>query len=509
MIGFLNAAGRMWYEPFGLMVIQNTVFLGVVFAVLWWLRGASARVRYAVAMVGLVKLITPPFLPAAGSGSEGYIDLSAISAVPYRPMTLPGVEAAPVESITLAGLLFAVWCVAVLGVIVYTVVSTVRLHRALRHADDAWDGDSARLTWETGVRVRVSDHVPVPMTVGVLPATIFVPPHWSGWSSRGRRAVIRHEMAHIRRRDGVVRALETVVRALYWFHPLVALLMQRIDVYREQACDERAAAPDPEGRLAYSQQLVEIAEHLFERPGVRGSASALLRRRNELLGRVHYLTREGSIMKLNKARAAVLAIGLAAAIVSLSWYHGTAQPPPPKKAKKYATVELSVADGGVAAVNGEKVKVKQIGDEIRKQIGDQNAVIHIQCKSNVPMKDLFLVHAVLRDAGMYKVKYAGLGGDEVPLVLPSKAMEEKSKQLAPEDVVELKVYGGGKCVLGDQKVKMSALPKHVMKRLQDNEYLVVSLTMAADATFGDYVETLKYLEQANAERILINEPATL
>jgi beta-lactamase regulating signal transducer with metallopeptidase domain len=512
MVEFLNHMGRLWYEPFGLLVVQNTVFLVLVFAALYWLRGASARVRYAVAMAGVVKLILPPFVATGTSSAPAYMELPGIASVPYHPLTLPGAaDAHAAVAPTMAGVLFALWCIIALGVVVHTVTTTLLLHRSLRDAEEAHDDDSLEWTRRTGIRVCVSGRVPVPMTVGMFPATIFVPPEWHAWTSAGRLAVLRHEVAHIHRHDGLVRSLETVTRALYWFHPLVALLVQRIDVYREQACDERAAAPDPEGRLAYSQQLVEIAEHLLRRPGVRGSASALLRRRNELLGRVRYLTREGTTMKMNKARAAVIIVAMVVAITSLSWYHSTATPPKSKaKAGGYANVDLSMAKGGKVTVDGRKVTLEQVGDAIKKQIDDKDAVIHIKCDRKVPMSELFAVHQVLRKAGMLKVSYQGLDleSGEMPLVLPSQKLIEKTKQLAPEDVARLEVGCCGKCVFAGKKMKSAALVEHVQQSLQENQYLVISLTMDKDSTFGDYMDALKSLKLAKAQRIFINEPST-
>jgi biopolymer transport protein ExbD len=214
---------------------------------------------------------------------------------------------------------------------------------------------------------------------------------------------------------------------------------------------------------------------------------------------------------LNKVRYATLAVAMAVALTSLSWYNSTAQKPvkvKKVKAKDFATVDLALT-AHAAAVNGHEVKLKQIGDAIKKEVGADKAVIRIDCDPAVTMGTIFKVHHILRETGMYKVTYAGLSGDEMPLVLPSKEMIEKSKQLAAEDVLELKVHNGGKCVLAGAKVKPGTLPDQVRKRLENNEYLVVSLTMAADATYGDYLKTLKQLKLAKAERIFINEPGTI
>jgi biopolymer transport protein ExbD len=315
--------------------------------------------------------------------------------------------------------------------------------------------------------------------------------------------VLRHEMAHIRRRDGLVRPFETLVRALYWFHPLVVLLVRHADVYREQSCDEVAAAPNPAGRLAYSRHLVDIAEHLLTGSAVRGSASTIMRRRDELLGRVRYLTKEGPIMKLTKARAAALAVVLVAAVVSLSWYQGAATPP--KKAKK--GIDVSLQAGGTITVNGKKAPLEKLGAELKKSIDDrEHAVVNIVCDDGVEMKTLFQMHAILRGAGLLKVRYADQGGEPVPLMLPSKELIEKSKQIAAENITTLAVAPGGVCTLDGKKLPADKIHEVVAKHLQANPKLIVSVKMAGGATYGQYVHALRELGRAEAKRIFIQEP---
>lgn len=64
MIPFLNEWGGVWIKYFSLVLIQNSIFLGFVFLALYLLRNASARVKYYISIIGLIKLILPPFLPA-------------------------------------------------------------------------------------------------------------------------------------------------------------------------------------------------------------------------------------------------------------------------------------------------------------------------------------------------------------------------------------------------------------------------------------------------------------
>ncbi len=78
MIQILNSAAAQWGEFFLLAVIQNTIFLGLVFVALHILRNAPARVRYLVALAGLLKLVLPPFLRIPSLPAPGiYADMIA------------------------------------------------------------------------------------------------------------------------------------------------------------------------------------------------------------------------------------------------------------------------------------------------------------------------------------------------------------------------------------------------------------------------------------------------
>jgi TonB family protein len=95
------------------------------------------------------------------------------------------------------------------------------------------------------------------MTWGVLRHTVLLPSVAENWTEERRRLVLAHELAHVKRRDGVTQILVQLVSAAYWFHPLVWYAAHRIRVEREHACDDHvlrlgAAAPD------YAEHLVQI-----------------------------------------------------------------------------------------------------------------------------------------------------------------------------------------------------------------------------------------------------------
>ena len=52
------------------------------------------------------------------------------------------------------------------------------------------------------------------------------------------RAILAHELAHVRRRDNLTAAVHMVVEAIFWFYPLVWWIGSRLVNERERACDE-------------------------------------------------------------------------------------------------------------------------------------------------------------------------------------------------------------------------------------------------------------------------------
>jgi len=105
---------------------------------------------------------------------------------------------------------------------------------------------------------RESDRISVPMTVGWLRPAIVLPLEWQDWSDEKLGAVLAHEGAHIRRRDGLVAALAGVNRCIFWFHPLAWMLERRLALLAEQACDEASVAALGD-RDRYAHLLLEMA----------------------------------------------------------------------------------------------------------------------------------------------------------------------------------------------------------------------------------------------------------
>ncbi len=127
--------------------------------------------------------------------------------------------------------------------------------------------------------VMVADCVSPMVWCGVRPRLILPVALWDELDDIGRRSVIHHELAHIRRRDHWTRWAEIVIGAIYWWHPLVWWIRKRLHDEADLSCDAWVGAHLPGQRRAYAQALLKTRQFLSGALGARpavglGAASA-------------------------------------------------------------------------------------------------------------------------------------------------------------------------------------------------------------------------------------------
>jgi len=317
MITTLNSFGDAWLEYVSYAVAQNTFFIAVIFMLLYLFRNASARLKYAISIFGIVKLLVPPFLPISFNNIQAATGTATItgdiSAMPFEPVA---------PQLSFVSVLFILWALTIVIYLVATFLSTAELRWRVRHASRlanlSIDGHKFDL--------YQSSSISVPMSIGIRPKRIYVPDTWGTLNANQQSVLLRHEVAHIKRRDGFLQAWQVFAQALYFFHPLVWLLNERINEYREMACDDLAVERSDVTSLAYSRYLVHVAENML--PSWSSySASALIKQRNKLYKRVNYQVKENKKMKiLSKRKTWFILAAVALLMVPLSWYCTKEQP---------------------------------------------------------------------------------------------------------------------------------------------------------------------------------------
>jgi hypothetical protein len=96
---------------------------------------------------------------------------------------------------------------------------------------------------------------------------------WRTLDPSQRLLILRHELAHIERRD-VWKSLAMRILALpHWFNPLAWHIVRQFDECAEWACDEAAAGSDPEYVPSYARALLQLGHRVqpafFAAPAAR------------------------------------------------------------------------------------------------------------------------------------------------------------------------------------------------------------------------------------------------
>ena len=122
-----------------------------------------------------------------------------------------------------------------------------------------------RLSKQLGLRhvvhVMQSTLIKVPIVVGYLRPVILLPVSLlTSMPPAQLEAILAHELAHIRRHDFVINLFQTMIETLFFYHPAVWWLSNRIRVEREHCCDDIVVTCIG-NNVEYGRALLAIAEH--------------------------------------------------------------------------------------------------------------------------------------------------------------------------------------------------------------------------------------------------------
>ncbi len=124
-------------------------------------------------------------------------------------------------------------------------------------------------------------------------------------------AILAHEVWHVRRRDNLFAAMHMLVEALFWFHPLVWWLGERLLEERERACDEEVVEFGA-NRHVYAESILKVCEFCLGSPlpCVAGVTSADLKQRMAHIMSDRKLHQLNFTRKLLLSTAAFLALAV-------------------------------------------------------------------------------------------------------------------------------------------------------------------------------------------------------
>ncbi len=132
-----------------------------------------------------------------------------------------------------------------------------------------------KVSYLTSIRIQT------PMVIGWLKPVVLLPRQiLNNLSETEIYAVLAHELAHIRREDFIVNLMQTFLCNIFFFHPGIWWMSNRIDDEREHCCDDLAvAATGP--AISYAKTLISVSELRLRMQGNTPLAMALSGKRKK------------------------------------------------------------------------------------------------------------------------------------------------------------------------------------------------------------------------------------
>jgi beta-lactamase regulating signal transducer with metallopeptidase domain/HEAT repeat protein len=312
--------------PMAMLLTKATIILLLALGMTVVMQRASAGARHLVWLVTVAALLVVPaltawaplpvrVLPALPSIADQSSSIfgskldETRSSKPDEAQKEPGVTApssakgvshsgsAANAAISESGLkngisiLFLIWAAVVLVIAASLGYSALVVRRIVNRARALDTADWLNPLWEVSDRLALdepprllrSEDAKMPFACGLFRATIVLPAECDSWSLDRRRAVLLHELAHVRRHDLIGHTLGRLACAVYWFHPLVWTAAKRLRSESERACDDLA--------LACGARATDYAEHLLDivtsvRRDSTPSVALAMARRKEFEGRM-------------------------------------------------------------------------------------------------------------------------------------------------------------------------------------------------------------------------------
>jgi bla regulator protein blaR1 len=370
---------------------QSTLFAAAAAMVTLALRKNHARTRYWIWLAASLKFLLPfSLLVELGDRLRWSTSASALMPPPAFSLTIEEISRPFLTPVTpgliervggasatdaLPLLLTSIWACGVIIVALAWCGRWRRVRAAVQIAKP--------LSWYAGVKVKSSSTLLEPGVFGIVRPVLILP---EGIAERlapaELKAILAHELCHIRRRDNLAAALHMAVEALFWFHPLVWWIGARLVEERERACDDEVLRLGSEPRV-YAESILKTCQFYLESPVmcVSGITGADLKKRIIRIMTSDVTNKIGPVKVLLLAAAALITLAGPILVGLINTKEGRAQSPASTASTATPTASLPTFD--VASVKPNKAG--GMGMRIWVQPGGRFQADNVSLKSLIKM----------------------------------------------------------------------------------------------------------------------------
>jgi len=349
MIDTLHAWLSAVTGAFGSGLMHGTLLAGITALLcVTLLRRARPALIATLWTIVVIKFVLPigPGMPLSINGMVDATLASETFTAVVEPVSAAGTIQAPIATVKEAAGVSAWFLVQLalllgyVGIVMTLFARRLRGHLLLLHRlrglpeagaalRDQVASVARHMKMRRTPRVKMAGDDTSPFVVGFFRGTLVLP---SSLKGDELDAVLWHELAHLRRRDAVIRSLQIIVGTLFFFWPVVAWANRRLDRAREMACDQWAIGSGKLDRKRYARMLVAFARKSTPQAGFAMPMAA-----SHLESRVDALLDRRIAPRLNWM------IGLAVAGWALVSLGGSAQASDPAP-DEVCLVKVSLAD---------------------------------------------------------------------------------------------------------------------------------------------------------------------
>ncbi|MGA3127996.1 MAG: M56 family metallopeptidase [Candidatus Korobacteraceae bacterium] len=265
----------------------NSAAVGMILACVVWtllrlVRRQNSGTRFVVWFMALLAIVMLPFFAGSNFGAS-HSPLNAHTNL-HSEIIFPGYWSI---------VLFGAWAIGAGLLLLRLSVGLWHVYRLrnncrevnFTYLDPAIAGTFRDFAARCRTKLCVSKQLTAPAAIGFFrPAIVF--PAWllPQLSAAEIQVILFHEHAHLRRWDQWSNLAQKIITALFFFHPAVWWIDNRLTLEREMACDDIVLAQTASPRN-YASFLISFAEKLQNARGL-ALAQALVSRMHQMSARV-------------------------------------------------------------------------------------------------------------------------------------------------------------------------------------------------------------------------------
>lgn len=213
------------------------------------------------------------------------------------------------------------WIAGILALSIYTLIGIIKVKTIKRTSKEISKFDEVLsecvqiLQVRKNIKLKYTNKVSSPCIYGIINPVIFIPLNLVNSVSKSDfKYIIIHELCHLKRKDVIIKWIETVLNIIYWFNPIIRYGFYKMNQDCEISCDEFVIKYLGNGEnLKYGSTIIKILENQCSGDRLIGTTS-MLENNSGIKKRIMMISKCKGEVTMKKLILGVFVIIVAAAI---------------------------------------------------------------------------------------------------------------------------------------------------------------------------------------------------